>query len=45
MLLPPLTALEVVGTRVDGLVMIVSLQPTVNLNNMPIEQATCLRRF
>eukprot|EP00966_Prymnesium_polylepis_P100399 2325669-Prymnesium_polylepis.1 len=37
-LLPPLTALEVVGTRVEGSLLVVSMQPTINNSNQPIEQ-------
>lgn len=37
-LFPPLTTLEVIRTRIDGSALVVLLRPTVNRNNMTIEQ-------
>ena len=48
-LLPPLTALELASsftesTRVEGAILVIRLQPTINRNNRPIEEIVAKTR-
>jgi len=42
-LLPPLTGLELLSTRVDGGVLVVTCRPSINLANQPIEMVVSRR--